>query len=162
MRKKIHVPYDESKRVVDMLAVHEYDDIPQALPYFEVPFTEDGIMQAWLLDKITLFLPLFWHCLYNKKFFILNNDNIDWGFAESSKDEELKNVKNIITAMDREPLYPIIKIDGDEALLTLTYWNAWRGLVKECIKARRNGTCIVFDEKVERTILVPYESGIRF
>ena len=59
-------------------------------------------------------------------------------------------------------LHRIIKIDGDEALLTLTYWNAWRGLVKECIKARRNGTCIVFDEKVERTVLVPYESGLRF
>ncbi len=156
-----HVPYDESKKVVDMLAYGEYNDIPPALPYFEVPFTEEGILQAWLLDNITFFLPLYWHCLYNESFFILNGGKIDWGAAESVNEEDLIKAKNAVIALQREPLYPSVTIDGDEALLKLTYWNAWSGLVREHIKANKYGYGIRFDEPI-REVIVPYHSELRW
>ncbi len=160
--KKIHIPYDESKRVVDMLAVHEYDDIPKALPYFEVPFTEDGIMQAWLLENISNLLPLFWHCNYNKVYYILNEDEIKWGAIDSYEDENFIEAREFIEDLDLSVLYPEIVIKGAKAQLTVHYWNAWRGLVRKDVKAMWQGKGVEFDENEEITVLVPYKSGIRF
>lgn len=156
-----HVPYDESKKIVDMLAYGEYNDIPPVLPYFEVPFTEEGILQAWLLDNITYFLPLFWHSKYNECFFILNNDEIDWGAALCDRNERLMRAKEAIAALDRKSLYPTVSINGDEGVVKLTYWNAWNGLGRNIVKISRRGNGVEF-RKPEYENLVPYRCGLRF
>ena len=160
--KNIHLPYDESKRVVDMLSVTENDDIPKVLPYFEVPFTEDGIMQAWLLENISNLLPLYWHCNYNEVYYILTEDEIDWGMIDSYKDETFIEVREFIEELDLSVLYPEIEIKGAKATLSVYYWHAWSGLVNKCVKAVWQGKGIEFDENVEKTVLVPYKSGVRF
>lgn len=161
-KKKIHIPYDDSKRVVDMLTYPEYQDIPKVLPYFEVPFTEEGIIQAWLLENISNLLPLSWHCCYNEVCYILNEDEIEWGWVDSYEDENFIEAREFIEELDRGELYPTIEIKGDRALLTVNYWHAWSGLVNKEIKARWQGKGVEFDENEVRTVLVPYKSGIMF
>lgn len=160
--KKVHIPYDESKRVVDMLSVTENDDIPKVLPYFEVPFTEDGIMQAWLLENISNLLPFYWHFNYNEVYYILTEDEIDWGMIDSYKDEKFIEAREFIEELDLSELYPEIEIKGAKATLSVNYWHAWNGLVNLRVKAIWQGKGIEFDENVEKTVLVPYKSGIRF
>lgn len=158
---KIHIPYDESKRVVDMLAYNECEDIPCAISFFDAPFTEEGIMQVWLLDNITNLLPLNWHSGYNRVSYILDEEEIDWGFVSDFNSKEFEYAEEAIWRMDRESLYPTVKVNGDEALLTVTYWNAWSGLVKMNVKASKKGSGVRFEE-AERTTLVSYRSGLRF
>lgn len=159
--KKIHIPYDETKRVVDMLAYDECKDIPKALSYFRVQFTKAGILQAWLLENISNLLPLNWHSGYNRVSYILDEEEIDWGFVSDFNSKEFEYAEEAIWRMDRESLYPTVNVNGDEALLTVTYWNAWSGLVKMNVKANKKGSGIVFEE-AERTTLVSYKTGIRF
>ena len=60
-----------------------------------------------------------------------------------------------------ERLDPAVNVNGNEALLTVTYWNAWSGLVKMSVKAHKKGSGIAFEEPVKE-VLVPYKTGIRF
>ena len=159
--KRIEQPYQESMRILKMIDFSGTKTIPPASSYFEVPFSVRGIMQAWLLDNISNLLPLNWHCGYNRVSYILDEEEIDWGFVDDFNSKEFEYAEEAMWYMDRESLYPTVKVDGDEALLTVTCWNAWSGLVKMSVKAHKKGSGIAFEEPVKE-VLVPYKTGIRF
>jgi hypothetical protein len=72
VKKKVHIPYDDTQIIHGRIDWNEAEDVPPILPYFDVPFTEEGIMQAWLLDNLTDFMPKGWHSNYSAKDFVFD------------------------------------------------------------------------------------------
>ena len=46
------------------------DQVPSILPYFELTFSEVGILDAWVLYNLRDLLPKYWHAKYGAKDFI--------------------------------------------------------------------------------------------
>lgn len=166
----VHGEYDDSLRICDRIDPIEARRVPDPLIYFDVPFTKTGIMQAWLLDNISDFLPKGWHANYSVKYFIFNAERIDELFPEKvDSDDGLDDclasyrlrVRRSVLALDRERILPSISIDGDKAVLSYTYWNDWKGLVKVKTHAIRVGEGIKF-LKPEEEVIIRYECGICF
>lgn len=59
--------YDDSMYIQGTISFDEADSVPDYMPYFNVPFTKEGIMQAWLLRNLTDFMPLGWHAGYGRR-----------------------------------------------------------------------------------------------
>lgn len=159
-------PYHDSMRIEDLLNWKATETVPPTLPYFKIPFTESGIMQAWILSNIEEFLPRTWHALYSNKYFIFDEDAIEDLFPESIEDEESISRRNAqcgekVRALDRCNLLPIIKIHDNTAVLEYAYWNDWKGLVKKSMIVNKENDSVSFQASEEH-ILVDYNCGIIF
>ena len=166
VKKKVHIPYDDSLLIHGRIGFGEADDVPPILPYFYVPFTEEGIMQAWLLDNITDFMPRGWHMNYNTVYYVFDTERIEKMFPVY--DEETcgsfgrrSKVRDEVLALNLETLLPSVKITGDKAILEYAYWNDWRGMVKSTVEVVKDGDSVKFS-KPENKVLVAYDCGIMF
>ena len=157
--KKIHIPYDDSLRIHGKIGWGEGEDIPEALTYFDVPFTEEGIMQAWFLDNLTDFMPKGWHCNYSCKDFLFDHDNFEQKI-EKTLSKDPKVLKEFLK-IDLESLLPKVLISGETATLEYAYWNDWSGMVKAKTTVTREGNTVKFS-KPETIVLIKYDCGIMF
>jgi hypothetical protein len=140
--------------------------VPPVLSYFDVPFTEEGIIQAWLLDLLTDFLPMGWHANYRQKTFVFNTERIEDMFPEYDPETcgsfgRRSKVRDEVFALGLESLLPSVKISGDKAILEYAYWNDWRGMVKSTVTVEKDGNSVKFS-KPETKTLVEYDCGIKF
>ena len=163
--KQVHIPYDDSL-LIKSVDWGEADDVPPVLSYFDVPFTEEGIIQAWLLDLLTDFLPMGWHANYRQKTFVFNTERIEDMFPEYDPETcgsfgRRSKVRDEVFALDLESLLPSVKISGDKAILEYAYWNDWRGMVKSTVTVEKDGNSVKFS-KPETKTLVEYDCGIKF
>lgn len=159
-----HGDYDDSLRIHGRIGFGAISSLPAVLSYMEVPFTEEGIMQAWLLDNLTDFMPKGWHANYSTKYFIFDEYRIDELFPIASDEDGLQGrsmVRNQVKALDRELLLPSVTIDGDTAVLEYAYWNDWSGMTKVCVPVKRVGNSVEFGD-AEKELVVKYHCGIRF
>ena len=165
-----HGDYDDSLRIHGRISWSEAECVPEALSYFEVPFTEVGIMQAWLMNNITDFMPKGWHSNYGLKHFIFETECIDKLFPKfvgeakglsGSLTRDRQEVRNKVLALDIESLLPTITINGDSAIMEYAYWNDWRGMVRVRTEVIKEGNSVRFLESGSE-VLVEYSCGIRF
>lgn len=152
--KFTHVPYNDRLTISSPRKYGEDQDVPPALPYFEVPFTEEGILQAWLLDHLTDFMPLFWHAGYRKRTHLWTEDDADTFCFETEVYRQLKQ-------FDLSSLLPKITIEGSSATFTYAFWNNWQGLVKATERVEKSGSSVHFAEP-EFEVLLKYDCGIMF
>ncbi len=159
VQKEIHVPYDDSLRIYDRINSADAVDIPSTLTYFDVPFTEYGIMQAWILDNLTDFMPKGWHCNYSNKFFIFDFKGAKAALLNkfANKPEMLEKIESV----DFKDLLPVVTINGDSAILEYAYWSNWQGLVKAKTIVEKSGCSVKFS-KPETKVIVKYDCGIVF
>ena len=159
VQKEIHVPYDDSLRIYDRVNSADVVDIPSTLTYFDVPFTEYGIMQAWILDNLTDFMPKGWHCNYSNKFFIFDFKGAKAALLNkfANKPEMLEKIESV----DFKDLLPVVTINGDSAILEYAYWSNWQGLVKAKTIVEKSGCSVKFS-KPETKVIVKYDCGIVF
>lgn len=120
--------------------------------YIEAPFTQEGILQAWVIHEYKVFLRL-WH--YCDTIYIGNTSVV-----YKLKSHHMKRVKFSLFAIDIEKLLPRITIDGDKALFEYAFWNSWQGLVQVKQYVLKKGNSIEF-EKAEKNTLVEYDCGFR-
>lgn len=165
-----HRKYKDSLRIHGCIGYKEAKSVPYHLEYFDAPFTEEGIMQAWLLHCLTDFMPKAWHANYSKKSFIFGAESIKDLFTpkgdqnNSIQDIFLRQRQKVVhqvLAIDIDSLLPSVDIDGDQAQLRYAYWNDWQGLVKVMVDIKRHGNSIRFDEP-QCTTIIKFECGIRF
>lgn len=164
-----HGDYTDSLRIDGRIDYESASKVPAALTYMEVPFTEEGIMQAWLLDNLTDFMPKGWHANYGAKTFIFDESRVDELFPNTDNGSTLTTslnydrmkVKDKVMALDRASLLPSVTIDGDTAVMEYAYWNNWSGMNKVRVPVTKVGNTVVFGEP-EKEILVEYHCGIRF
>ena len=152
--------YDDSMYIHGTISYEEAETIPDYMPYFKVPFTQEGIMQAWLLRNLTDFMPLGWHSCYGSKTFVFETNRIEDMFSPENTSYRMK-VSDQVMALNLEALLPKVTISGNHATLEYAYWNDWRGLVKTTIDVEKNGESIRFGEPKDE-VLVAYKSELRF
>ena len=170
VKKKVHIPYDDTQIIHGRIDWNEAEDVPPILPYFDVPFTEEGIMQAWLLDNLTDFMPKGWHSNYSAKDFVFDTERIESMFPEevpeanglsSSLTRDRVEVRDKLMAIDLKSLLPKVRINDDKAVFEYAYWNDWSGLIKATVEVEKDSNSVRFgNPKTE--VLVEYECGIIF
>lgn len=166
---KKHGGYVDSLWIHGRIGYDQAIDVPAALTYMEVPFTEEGIMQAWLLDNLTEYMPKGWHANYGTKYFIFDEGRVDELFQDADEKGKLcafmasdrRTVRNQVMALDRESLLPSVIIDGDAAVLEYAYWNDWSGMNKVSVPVKRVGNSVEFG-KPYKEVVVRYRCGIMF
>ncbi len=152
--------YDDSMYIQGTISYEEAECVPDYMPYFNVPFTKEGIMQAWLLRNLTDFMPLGWHSCYGSKTFVFDTSRIEDMFWPGNTSDRMK-VSEQVLALDLEALLPRVTISGNHATLEYAYWNDWRGLVKMTVDIEKDGNSVIFGESKEE-VFVAYKSGLRF
>lgn len=161
--------YDDSVRIEGRIDHESASKVPAALTYMEVPFTEEGIMQAWLLNSLTYFMPMGWHANYGQRYFIFDKLRIDDLFSHSDGDGQLTNilkeermkVSDQVKDLDVESLFPTVAINGDKAMLEYTYWNDWSGMNKVKLPVKKVGNSVEFGEPEVKNIL-KYRCSLMF
>ena len=166
MKKKVHIPYEDSLLIHGRIGFGEADDVPPILSYFYVPFTEEGIMQAWLLDNITDFMPRGWHMNYSTVYYVFDTERIEKMFPVYDAETcgsfgRRSKVRDEVLALDLETLLPSVKITGDKAILEYAYWNDWRGMVKSTVEVEKDGNSVKFSRS-KNEVLIKYDCGIKF
>lgn len=152
-------PYQEDMIISRGLAYFMTDTIPDYERYVQVPWTEMGIWQAFLLWDYSPSLQLRWHGGYRAHTYIFSND--------------LLNEKVVEQFADDPRLVPQVIIDGNSARVRFAYWRDWSGLVLKEFRCVRDGNGVRFfddapswDEKDKpdytREVLYKYDCGIRF
>ncbi len=129
-----------------------------------VPFTEMGIFQAVVLWNAWSQLPMYWHSLYDARIYlyeknlvesILNMDaesssrqTVDYGYCD-----KLEQVRNYLHGRVEELkgfpadfLNPLVKIDGDRAIVYVSFWNNYSGLIVSEHPIRRIGNTVAFGQ----------------
>lgn len=152
--------YDDSMYITGKLCYSDAQGVPAPLPYFAVPFTEEGIMQAWLLQHLPDFMPRDWHAGYSAKTFVFETETIEDMFAPGNTNERMI-VSEQVLALDLEALLPKVTITGRHASIEYAYWNNWCGLVKATESVEKVGNSVRFG-KPQRNVLVEYTSSLRF
>ena len=162
---KVINTYDDSEVIGGRMPYEVAEQIPDVLGYFSVPFTQEGILQAWLLDNASEFMPLGWHAGYGRKNFLFIVDDMDYLMQEEYDIDENRDMhqacRELLDMVDRKDLEPSVVIYGNEAELSYAYWNGWTGLVKAKVHVTKKGETVAFGEP-KLTVLVPYSCGIRF
>ena len=153
-------PYNDSLLIKGRLSSKESKKIPSIFPYFTVPFTKEGIMQAWLLNSISDYMAKGWHANYGRIKYIYNINDINSIFPPSPS-SDLIEARNKIMQLDSKTLLPDIIIDGDNAFLKICFWNGWSGLVQRNQNVTKVGNSIQFGE-FDNNTLVNYDCGIIF
>lgn len=166
VKQKVHTPYNDTLLIDGRISFGEAKDVPPILPYFDVPFTEEGIIQAWLLNNISDFMSKGWHMNYSSVDYVFNVRRMEKLFPPYDPDEKSSfggrsKVRDEVFALDLESLLPTVKVAGNTAVLEYAYWNDWRGLVKSTVKVEKDGNSVKFS-KPENQILVEYDCGIIF
>ncbi len=147
------------------------NSIPPILKYFTIPFTEEGILEAWILDNLEYLMPMFWHAAYSSQKFICGPETIDKLFhirKNASKKrllhgtlsmEEIVNYR--VHEMDIEELIPKVTFTEQGAILRYCYWTYFGGLFSVEIPAVKNGDFIKLFQP-RSTCLIEYHSDIRY
>ena len=166
VEKDVHIVYNDSQYIYGLLSWDEAQDVPSPLPYFKVPFTREGIMQAWLLNCIPDFMPLFWHAGYGAKDYIFSKEALSKIFQHSDNkispfSDKRMSVREQVLKIDVDSLLPDVILKGDSATLKIAYWNDWNGLVLLTVDVIKDGSSVRFSEP-KREILVKYNCGIRY
>ena len=119
---------------------------------------EDSIMGAWqafLLDRLDHYLPLWWHADYNKRDYIYTKEDFDHitHFIDRGFDKSVLEEYNIA---------PEIKGGNGKYYISCCYWTDFGGLRREFVEIslidNKLKGAFVFDEKV----IHKYECGIMF
>ena len=117
--------------------------------FIEVPFTPDGLWQAFLLDEMWRWLPLYWHANYAKVTYILDMDDLRY---HTCRDRSLSK---------RTDLLPHITINAKNstAIIHYTYWSEWQGLVAAKLHVSQENRVLEWGHR-EQEVLIPYVCGI--
>lgn len=119
---------------------------------------EDSIMGAWqafLLNRLDHYLPLWWHANYNKRDYIYTKEDFDHitHFIDRGFDKSVLEEYNIA---------PEIKGGNGKYYISCCYWTDFGGLRREFVEIslidNKLKGAFVFDEKV----IHKYECGIMF
>lgn len=162
---KVVNTYDDSEVIGGRIPYEVADQIPEVLSYFSVPFTREGILQAWLLHNAEWFMPLGWHAGYGRKDFLFIEEDMDYLMPEEYDRGENRTqrqaCRELLSMVDRRGIEPSVVVYGNEAEVSYAYWNSWTGLVKVKVHATKKGDTVAFGEP-KLTVLVPFSCGIRF
>lgn len=127
--------YTPQQRILGTYSEH-LGHLPDVLEGLEVPFTEAGVWQAFLLKKADILLPRCWHALYGAGGLIFSSEEIEWQYNTKDLPRSVVPTK-------------VELISQDTAMVTATVWNDI-GVYEEHWQAVRSGKTVRM-EMVDRS-----------
>lgn len=166
--KRPHMKYN-SNLIISKTLSSRYDyGIPDWLDYIEVPSTESGIWQAFLMWDFSTRLCTVWHAEYHKRIYILSPnalDNIANEILEESEPFVYSDfVERLLAFKDDARIVPQVRIVGDKASISFAYWNPWQGLILaeyQCELIGNGKIRFLKNEQKYKTVLLAYNCGIK-
>ena len=134
-----------------MLFPQDAGRIKKMWQFIEVPFTPEGLWQAFLLNEMWRMLPLHWHANYAKVTYILDMDDLK---SHAWRDSSLSK---------RTDLLPHVNLNPEDFTATIhyTYWSEWQGLVATKLPVSMDNGVLKWGKR-EEEVLIPYNCGIVF
>lgn len=155
-------PYSKTMLVKGLANFFTYMAVPEVWDDLNIPFTEVGIWQAILLRDAFTFFPKGWHGNYNDCNYVYISDDMHHITDSRPKIFGRRfNSEGLVPYFGRQDIMPSVKVDGDKAVVTYCYWNAWSGFCQCFVPVEKHGKSVTFG-KIDRKVLVKYDCGIRF
>lgn len=156
-------PFDDTMYLAGTYEYEVAEKIPKIWDYISVPFTPMGVWQAFLLNEAFRFLPHFWHSSYLDRSYIFQIDDIVQIQKRDKSEPEFnqEDLRKLNEYANSELLLPKVKVNGNSAVISVCYWNAWKGLIKLEIPVTKRGRTVQFDRPTSE-ILIEYDCGIIF
>ncbi len=173
-------PYARKESVPDLESIRDFEHtlaffrmMPKG--YYEIwkkigfDFTAECIWELFLLTELPYHLPKFWHGGYESILYFLHtgdlNKVLETVYREQFEDTRLgflhKNGFSKLQKLNQDAsLLPKVTLISDkEAILNVTGWNDWNGLLDVTVRVVRTAKGVRFyNKKIKR--LVPYNCGI--
>jgi hypothetical protein len=119
--------------------------------YIHVPFSKEGIWQAFLLYEMWRMLPLHWHANYAEATYILDMDDLR---SHTWDDSSLSKHTDLLPHVNLNP-------EDSTAIIHYTYWSEWQGLVATKLPVSMDNGVLKWGKR-EEEVLIPYNCGIVF
>lgn len=124
--------------------------------YINVECSEEGAWNAYILYNLWHVLPMFWHALYNRRYYLFFKEFTDYIECLQKEDTIMvrKALKQHITLPD------VVKANG-RFYVTCCFFTNFGGLIQETIEITIESGKATFHE-IERKTLFEYQCGIMF
>lgn len=162
----VEPPHHDTFGSLSRLYVAEGDDNKDYdyLGHIVVSHTKAGAWQVYLLCTAYAYLPTYWHGARDVRFVILaasdvasvldyNNDTPDIDVAALARAGKIE--PEVVEGHDAET-------GGYTADVYCTYWNRWKGLVREHAQVMLSGGKVDLFYIVDSEVLCAYNCGIEF
>ena len=124
--------------------------------YISVEHSVEGAWNAYILYNLWHVLPMFWHALYERRFFLFFQEFT--GFVDCLNKKDTESVR---TALKQNYTSPDVVYANEAFYVSCCYFTNFGGLIQETIEIKLNNGKASFLE-IERKTLFEYDCGIRY
>ncbi len=124
--------------------------------YISVEHSVEGAWNAYILYNLWHVLPMFWHALYERRFFLFFQEFT--GFVDCLNKKDTESVR---TALKQNFISPDVVYANEAFYVSCSYFSNFGGLIQETIEIKLDNGKASFQE-IERKPLFEYDCGIRF
>jgi|GEM_PF-2326253 len=124
--------------------------------YINVECSEEGAWNAYILYNLWHVLPMFWHALYDRRYYLFFKEFTDYIECLQKEDTIMvrKALKQHITLPD------VVKANG-RFYVTCCFFTNFGGMIQETVEIAIDNGKASF-HVIEQKTLVEYDCGIRF
>lgn len=124
--------------------------------YINVECSEEGAWNAYILYNLWHVLPMFWHALYDRRYYLFFKEFTDYIECLQKEDTIMvrKAMKQHITLPD------VVKANG-RFYVTCCFFTNFGGMIQETVEIAIDNGKASF-HVIEQKTLVEYDCGIRF
>ena len=124
--------------------------------YINVECSEEGAWNAYILYNLWYVLPMFWHALYDRRYYLFFKEFTDYIECLQKEDTIMvrKALKQHITLPD------VVKANG-RFYVTCCFFTNFGGMIQETVEIAIDNGKASF-HVIEQKTLVEYDCGIRF
>lgn len=114
-----------------------------------------GAWMTYLMHTSPRIMPAYWHGLYEESKFVFTEDDL--------RDVPILKNRDFTYFEKDGVLYPTVSfIDSDTAQVECTYWNEWKGLVREIVHISFSGEKVIKIATKNTKVLLDYHCGIYY
>ena len=124
--------------------------------YIKVENSVEGAWNAYLLYNLWHVLPMFWHALYNRRYYLFYPEFTD--FIECLQKEDTDTLRNAMKPLVTSP--DVIEANG-KFYVSCCYFSNFGGLIQETVEISLDLGKASF-HTIEQKTLVEYNCGIMF
>lgn len=122
--------------------------------------SEEAAWEFVLLLSAPGVMPVFWHGGYDRREYIYCPADLD-RIVVIDDDKPLFRAHDI-SNLKSAGLLPSVKMDGNIADVTFSYWNDWEGLIRNTIRVKWNGDRIASAEFINKEVLYKFKCDLLF
>ena len=142
----------------DVCKLYTFDDEGNTFSIFDKIAVEPSEMGAWnafMLSIAYTLLPTVWHGGYERRTYILSNQDLQALFNGHGVELQQSLIENLPPKVRRGNA-------DEEFVVECCYWNDWKGLVREKVLVEYDGNHIDWIEDAGSEVWIQYDCGILF